>query len=105
MDLPSLLAKAEQEAILQALDVSKGNHSQAARILGISRSSLLDRINRYGLRGSERIRTLELQQEEVIRQLQALEDQRRELYRLSEFLEHEIDELQKELHGTCEGNL
>jgi DNA-binding protein Fis len=56
------LAEVEQEHILKVLDFTEGNRSRAARILGISRQSLIERIKRIAaLRGShaqdESIRT------------------------------------------------
>jgi two-component system response regulator AtoC len=40
------LAEVEQEHILKVLDFTEGNRSQAARILGISRQSLIERLKR-----------------------------------------------------------
>ncbi|MCB9699948.1 MAG: helix-turn-helix domain-containing protein, partial [Alphaproteobacteria bacterium] len=40
---------AERKAIEQALLDANGNRTQAARLLGIPRSSLLYKLNRYGL--------------------------------------------------------
>ncbi len=42
-------ARGEIEAIKQALDKSAGNQTEAARILGISRRTLINRLDRYGL--------------------------------------------------------
>ncbi|HWT82775.1 MAG TPA: helix-turn-helix domain-containing protein [Candidatus Methylomirabilis sp.] len=39
----------EQRYIREVLTSVSGNRSQAARILGISRSTLQDKIRRYGL--------------------------------------------------------
>jgi transcriptional regulator with PAS, ATPase and Fis domain len=44
-DMPTL-AEVEQEHILKVLDSTDGNRSRAARILGISRQSLIERIKR-----------------------------------------------------------
>ena len=43
---PPLLAKAEQEAIVQALAECGGNHTHTARRLGISRRALLYKLKR-----------------------------------------------------------
>ena len=43
------LAKREREAIEQALADAGGNQSEAARQLGISRHTLIERIKKYGL--------------------------------------------------------
>jgi DNA-binding protein Fis len=40
------LSEVEQEHILKVLDFTEGNRSRAARILGISRQSLIERIKR-----------------------------------------------------------
>jgi len=53
-DLPTL-AEVEQEHILRVLESTAGNRSQAARILGISRQSLIERLKRIAaLRGTPR---------------------------------------------------
>lgn len=44
-----VLDKVEAELINQALDKSKGNQSKAARLLGITRSALLYRMNKYAI--------------------------------------------------------
>jgi DNA-binding NtrC family response regulator len=44
------LEKLEIELILQALDRTKGNRSRSARLLGISRDTLLYRMQKHGLR-------------------------------------------------------
>lgn len=44
------LEKLEVELILQALDRTKGNRSRSARLLGISRDTLLYRMQKHGLR-------------------------------------------------------
>ncbi len=43
------LAGLEQDLIRQALDLSGGNRSQAARLLGLSRDTLLYRIQKYAI--------------------------------------------------------
>jgi DNA-binding NtrC family response regulator len=47
---PGLLHLREGEAIVEALNQSGGNHSKAARILGISRDGLRGKIKRLKLR-------------------------------------------------------
>jgi len=44
-EMPTL-SEVEQEHILRVLEHTDGNRSQAARILGISRQSLIERIKR-----------------------------------------------------------
>ncbi|CAN0576561.1 unnamed protein product, partial [Laminaria digitata] len=39
----------ERQQILQALDKTKGNRSEAARVLGVSKSTFHDRVKRYGI--------------------------------------------------------
>jgi len=51
------LAEIERQAIQTAMDRSGGNLSQVARELGVSRTSLYDRIARYGLRRPTRRKT------------------------------------------------
>ncbi|MHA6260459.1 sigma 54-interacting transcriptional regulator [Sporosarcina sp. CAU 1771] len=48
----SLLEKAEKETIEQVLEKTSGNKSQAAILLGMSRSVLYDRIKKYQIAGS-----------------------------------------------------
>ena len=48
--LASLLGRVEMLAVAEALRLSGGNRSQAAKRLGISRPTLLARIEKYGLR-------------------------------------------------------
>ena len=51
-EMPTL-SEVEQEHILKVLDFTEGNRSRAARILGISRQSLIERIKRIAAsRGS-----------------------------------------------------
>jgi two-component system, NtrC family, response regulator AtoC len=45
-----VLDEVEKAYILEALEVKKGNKIQAAKILGISRSALLYRMQKYGIR-------------------------------------------------------
>ncbi|MFZ5647454.1 MAG: sigma 54-interacting transcriptional regulator [Bacillota bacterium] len=49
IDMESGIAGAEKELILRALAESGGNRSKAARILGISRTKLYDRLNKHGI--------------------------------------------------------
>lgn len=51
------LAEVEREAIVAALKRLRGNLSRAARELGVSRTSLYDRISRHGLPSPSRYRT------------------------------------------------
>jgi DNA-binding NtrC family response regulator len=44
------LEELEKELILQALDRARGNKSQAARLLGLTRRTLYSRMERHGLR-------------------------------------------------------
>lgn len=48
------LEEVERDLIRQALERTGGNQTQAARLLGITRHTLLYRIDKYGLKGSER---------------------------------------------------
>jgi DNA-binding NtrC family response regulator len=45
-----ILDQVEKEYILEALSIKKGNKSEAAKILGISRSALLYRMEKYGIK-------------------------------------------------------
>jgi DNA-binding NtrC family response regulator len=45
-----ILAETERRVIRQALEQEKWNRTQAARVLGISRRQLFDKIRQYGLR-------------------------------------------------------
>jgi two-component system response regulator HydG len=47
-DAPSL-EEVEKETILKTLDVVKGNKSEAARRLGITRRTLHQKLRKYGL--------------------------------------------------------
>jgi two-component system response regulator HydG len=47
--IPTTLADAERQAIVAALTATAGNRVQAARRLGIARSTLLEKLKRYGL--------------------------------------------------------
>jgi DNA-binding NtrC family response regulator len=47
--LKDILAETERRVILQALDHTKWNRTQASRALGISRRQLFDKIRQYGL--------------------------------------------------------
>jgi transcriptional regulator with PAS, ATPase and Fis domain len=46
---PTVGDNAEQERILEALEQHGGNQTQAARALGISRGTLINRLNTYGI--------------------------------------------------------
>lgn len=46
---PKTLEEQEREHILRALDVARGNRSEAARMLGIDRVSLWRKLKKYGL--------------------------------------------------------
>ena len=48
--MPQTLQEAEQTAIIAALDATNGNHTKAAQVLGINRSTLLRKIQKYRLR-------------------------------------------------------
>jgi DNA-binding NtrC family response regulator len=43
------LSKLERERIIRTLDEAAGNQTRAAKLLGISRHALLDRLDRYGI--------------------------------------------------------
>jgi transcriptional regulator with PAS, ATPase and Fis domain len=45
-----ILDEVEKEYILEALRVRKGNKAQAAKLLGISRSALIYRMEKYGIK-------------------------------------------------------
>ncbi|MFO0715099.1 MAG: helix-turn-helix domain-containing protein [Sandaracinus sp.] len=47
--LDATLAEVEERALLRALDRAKGNKSEAARLLGLKRTTFLDKIRRLGL--------------------------------------------------------
>jgi transcriptional regulator of acetoin/glycerol metabolism len=49
-----LLSSAEREAVLRALDQSRGNLSEAARQLGVARSTMYRMLERHGLREAPR---------------------------------------------------
>jgi len=53
--LASAVADVERQRILEALEHCKGNHTHAARMLGISRTTLLARLNQYGLTRPRRV--------------------------------------------------
>lgn len=48
-DMESCIAGAEKEIVLRALAEAGGNRSKAARILGISRTKLYDRLKKHGI--------------------------------------------------------
>jgi len=45
------LKEIEREAIIEALDLAAGNKKEAARILGIGKTTLYEKIKRYGIKG------------------------------------------------------
>jgi DNA-binding NtrC family response regulator len=45
-----ILDKVEKEYILEALRIKKGNKSEAAKMLGVSRSALIYRMQKYGIK-------------------------------------------------------
>lgn len=45
------LSEFEKDYIREALEATGGNRTQTAKLLGISRSTLLDKIKRYRLKG------------------------------------------------------
>jgi DNA-binding NtrC family response regulator len=47
LDMRTRLRKAERASILDALDETQGNQSQAARLLGISRRTLTNKLNSH----------------------------------------------------------
>jgi two-component system response regulator AtoC len=49
MSLKAILAETERRVIVQALEQTGWNRTQAARVLGISRRQLFDKIQQYGL--------------------------------------------------------
>ncbi|MFN7961259.1 MAG: sigma 54-interacting transcriptional regulator [Thermoanaerobaculia bacterium] len=51
LDLERLVATTERSAIREALRRSHGNKSQAARLLGLSRNGLAQKMERFGLKG------------------------------------------------------
>jgi transcriptional regulator with PAS, ATPase and Fis domain len=54
--LPSqgiVLDEVEKHYILEALKMKKGNKLQAAKMLGISRSALLYRMEKYGIKAAD----------------------------------------------------
>ena len=53
--LDATLAEIEERALLRALQRTDGNKSEAARLLGLKRTTFLDKLRRFGLDdGSER---------------------------------------------------
>ena len=49
--LKEALAELERRLIVEALESSGGNKSEASRVLGISRSNLIAKVQEYGLEG------------------------------------------------------
>lgn len=50
MSAPRSLAELEKQGIEQALDYTKGNQREAARVLGISPRTMYNKIKEYGLK-------------------------------------------------------
>jgi len=48
-NLKEVRARAERQAIQQALSITDGNISRTAELLGVSRPTLYDLINKYGI--------------------------------------------------------
>ena len=48
-EIPETLDEMEKQFILQTLDKNNGNVSQAARALGLTRTAMYRRLNKYGL--------------------------------------------------------
>ncbi|MCC6334109.1 MAG: sigma 54-interacting transcriptional regulator [Myxococcales bacterium] len=48
-NLKSKRAEAEKKAVLEALELTEGNRTRAARVLGISRRTLVSRLQEYGI--------------------------------------------------------
>ena len=46
---PRTMEEAEREAIRSALTATADNRTQAAKVLGIARSTLLEKLKKYGL--------------------------------------------------------
>ena len=47
---PESVPEAERAAIMRALEETKGNRTKAAKILGISRRTLHNKLKEYGIR-------------------------------------------------------
>ncbi len=52
-DLTGVLEKAEKELILRTLNSTRGAQAEAARRMGLSRSALAYKLNKYGIRAAE----------------------------------------------------
>jgi DNA-binding NtrC family response regulator len=50
-DLTGFLEHAEKSLILRTLNATHGAQSEAARRMGLSRSALAYKLNKYGIRG------------------------------------------------------
>ncbi|RMH56778.1 MAG: sigma-54-dependent Fis family transcriptional regulator [Candidatus Hydrogenedentota bacterium] len=48
--LPDFLEEIERGALKKALDISKGNKAEAARLLGVKRTTFVEKLNRYGIK-------------------------------------------------------
>ena len=53
VDLSAYLKEIEFNLIVEALKVARGNNSQAARLLKMNRTTLVEKIKRYGIRSEE----------------------------------------------------
>jgi two-component system NtrC family response regulator len=54
LNLKAVRTQAERQAVLQALSQVSGNVSQAAELLGVTRPTLYDLMDKYGCRDSAR---------------------------------------------------
>lgn len=52
-NLKEVRTRAERQAILQALAITEGNISRTSELLGVSRPTLYDMMEKYGIRGSQ----------------------------------------------------
>ena len=48
--VPTNLEEIERKALIEALDISNGNYTQAARILGVTRQTLYRKLEKHGLK-------------------------------------------------------
>ena len=49
LNLKCVRQEAEQNAIRKAIEITYGNKAQAAKILGIERTVLYDKLKKYGI--------------------------------------------------------